>query len=67
MEGSKKNRIRSPKILQNAIPSKNLPFIRFEEGLVQKVFRENAARLACFPTINEIKNVVWSCEPLKAP
>ena len=45
---------------------KEIPIIEFEDGLVNKIATEDARLLEMMPSLEEIKFVVWSCDPTKA-
>ena len=46
---------------------KNLPDIKIQNGLVQKLSKIEADSLEILPSPEEIKEAVWSCDPSKAP
>ena len=43
------------------------PFIKIQDGLVQKLQFQDAINLESIPTLEEVKEAVWSCDPSKAP
>ena len=44
---------------------KEVPFIEFEEGLVNRISGDDVALLEVMPLEEEIKLAVWTCDPAK--
>ncbi|XP_029152462.1 uncharacterized protein [Arachis hypogaea] len=52
---------------KNLYHQEESPFVSFRDGLVNLIAEEDVAALEVLPSFEEIKEVVWDCEPSRAP
>ena len=55
------------RIFKELYKQKEVPFIEFEEGLVNRISPDDVALLEVMPLEEEIKLAVWAFDPAKGP
>ena len=60
-------KIEARRFFKELYHQKSLPIIKIQEGLVQKIQYQDAVKLETIPTVEEVKEAVYSCDPAKAP
>ena len=53
--------------LKKLYKQNHTPEVKFQDGLVWRISREEAMWLESAPSKEEIKSAVWGCDPMKAP
>ena len=67
--------LREPRSLNNEVgrfykssyKQHEVPTIKFENGLVNKLSLEKVSNVELLPSVKEIKRALWDCDPSKAP